>query len=154
MSSLQENMAGFRLNYEKFLVGCDALEEEGLWPKEELGEMDVYFANDLACVIIRLIAADGVFADEEIDFLNGALGTSYTVEELESVYNWCGEKINIMFESEIGESVARLNELNPSLAATYKQMLELIAKIVIESDGTVTEEEKAVANQLISVINS
>lgn len=63
MSNLQKNISGFRLNYEKFFVGCDAL-ETGLWPKEEPGEMDVYFANDLACVIIRLIAANRVFADE------------------------------------------------------------------------------------------
>ena len=154
MSSLQEYMAGFRLNYEKFLVGCDALEEEGLWPMDELGEMDVYFANDLACVIIRLIAADGVFAEEEIDFLNGALGTNYTVEELESVFNWCGDIINTMFEREIDESIAQLTELNPDLAAIYKQMLELIAQIVIKSDGVITESEKAIANQLLAVIHS
>lgn len=152
MDNLQEYMAGFRLNYEKFLVGCDAQETENAWPVDELGEMDVYFANDLACVIIRLIAADGVFADAEVDFLNSALGFDYTVDELKAVYKECGDKITDLFNNELGESVNRLESVNPALAETYKQMMTMIGKIVIESDGIVTEKEKEAAKELISLL--
>lgn len=49
----------FNTKYERFLIGCDALEDLNLWDKEEHGEMDVFYQNDLVSVILRLIAADG-----------------------------------------------------------------------------------------------
>ena len=154
MERLQVYMDGFRLNYEQFLVGCDALEQEGLWPVEELGEMDVYFANDLACIIIRLIAADGKFSDDEVAFLNESLGFNYRIEELQAVYAECGDKIAALFENELDESISKLKSVNPHLADTYKQMIIMLAHIVVESDGVVTESEKTVANQLLEVIQS
>ena len=154
MERLQVYMDGFRLNYERFLVGCDALEQEGLWPVEELGEMDVYFANDLACTIIRLIAADGKFSDDEVAFLNESLGFNYRIEELQAVYAECGDKIAALLENELDDSISKLKSVNPHLADTYKQMLIMLAQIVVESDGVVTESEKTVANQLLEVIQS
>ena len=152
MNQLDTYLEGFKLNYEKFLLGCDALEAEGLWPLEDFGEMDAYFANDLMCVIIRLIAADGEFDQAEIDYLNDALGFGYSVEELSAVYTECGEKINSLLESELSESISQIQALSPLLADTYKEMLSLVCKIMIESDGVITSEEKTAASQLLSCI--
>ena len=33
----------FTERWEKFIVGCDALEENGRWNKDEYGEMEAYY---------------------------------------------------------------------------------------------------------------
>lgn len=152
MKQIDVYLEGFKLNYEKFLIGCDALEEERKWPVDKLGDMDVYFANDLMCVIVRLIAADGHFEPGEVDYLNNALGFEYTVDELQAVYDECGDTLGELFEKELPESIRQIRELNPLLADNYQEMLSLIGKIMIESDGVITPEEKAAAEQLIAAM--
>ncbi|MBR4550493.1 MAG: TerB family tellurite resistance protein [Oscillospiraceae bacterium] len=142
----------FALRYEKFRNGCDALEEEGRWPVDELGEMEAYFDNDLACVIIRLIAADGRFFPEEVDSLNRALGFHYSVDTLKAIYADCGERINALFETELDDSLALLNSLEPKLGEAYRQLLILLAKVVTESDGGASDSEKAAAAQLFALL--
>ena len=58
----------------------------GLWDKEALGEMDVFYSNDLTSVIIRLIATDGKITQKEVDFLNETFDFEYTLDELIDVY--------------------------------------------------------------------
>ena len=59
MNNAARYIDSFKMKHEAFLVGCDAIEEMGLWNKEAYGEMDVFYSNDLVIVIIRLIATDG-----------------------------------------------------------------------------------------------
>ena len=141
-------LEAFKLHYEKFLVACDAVEKDGLWNTEEDGEMEAWFANDVSCAIVRLIASDGVFRQEEVDLLNDAFGFSYTVEELQMVYDDYSEKIDAFFEEDVPASLAQLEELNPELAEDYRSMLRLICDVIIEADETVTEREKEDARHL------
>ena len=143
---------GFRLNYEKFLTACDAQELEGRWDVETYGEMDAWFANDLICAVIRLIAADGEVSPDEVAYLNDALGFSYTPEELKDVYRSAGDRIEYMFEREIPGSIERLRKLEPGLAELYQTMMLQICDLVVESDGHIAEEEREAAARLRSMI--
>ena len=142
----------FKANYDKFVIACDALEEEGKWPLDELGEMDVYFKNDFACVIIKLITADGKIDVNELNFLNDALGFDYKIEELRELYKNDGDRIDSYFETELGKSIAMIREKNEKLADMYKTLFMLIGKIVIQSDGVVTYKEKAAAEAMVKTL--
>ena len=153
MSSAKEYIDDFKANYEQFMLSCDAVEEEGKWPKDELGEMNAYFMNDFACVIIRLVAADGKIDEEELAFLNDALGFDYKAEELEELYKNDGDRIDAYFETELDDSLAMIKGINEKLAESFKNLLVMVGKIVVESDGVVTEEEKGAAQKLIEALD-
>ncbi len=143
---------GFRLNYEKFLTACDAQEMEGRWDVEADGEMDAWFANDLICAVIRLIAADGEVSPAEVDYLNDALGFSYTPDQLRDVYRSAGDRIEYMFEREIPGSIERLRALEPGIAELYRTMMLQICDRIIESDGHIAPEERQTAERLRRMI--
>ena len=115
--------------------------------------MNAYFMNDFACVIIRLVAADGKVDKGELDFLNDALGFEYKAEELEELYKNDGDRIDAYFETELDDSLAMIKGINEKLAESFKNLLVMVGKIVVESDGVVTEEEKAAAQKLIEALD-
>ena len=98
MEQLKNYSESFKFKFEKFLTGCDSIEEMGLWNLEENGEMDAYYSADLTSVIIRLIAADGNVTQKEVDYLNDIFGFEYTVEELAAIYDDCAEAIDTILE--------------------------------------------------------
>ena len=131
----------FKMKYESFLTGCDSIEEMGLWDKEAYGEMDVFYSNDLASVIIRLIAVDGVIAQKEVDYLNTTFGFDYTLAQLQEVYNNCKEDIGHAFDETFENGIALMRKINAKLADAYKELLSLICTIIMEGDGTVVAAE-------------
>jgi len=70
MKNVDMYIDSYKTKHEAFLIGCDSIEELGLWDKENLGEMDVFYSNDLTSIIIRLIATDGKITQKEVDYLN------------------------------------------------------------------------------------
>lgn len=148
--SKQDRMDGFKLYYEKFLIACDAQEESLAWPVEELGELDAWLSNEMSCLMLRLIAADGVFRPEEAARLNEALGFGYTAGEMEALYADCGERIDGFLEEGLPESLRLLARLNPLLEADYREMLRLLARLVIESDEEISPAELAAAEKLLA----
>ena len=153
MSNAKEYIDDFKANYDQFMMSCDAIEEEGKWPLDELGEMNSYFMNDFACVIIKLVAADGKIDEEELAFLNDALGFEYKAEELEELYKNDGDRIDAYFETELDDSLAVIRGINEKMAESYKNLLVMVGNIVIQSDNNVTEEEKAAAQKLIEALD-
>ena len=152
MSNAKEYIDVFKGNYDRFMIACDSLEEEGKWPLDELGEMDAYFKNDFACVIIKLITADGKIDVNELNFLNDALGFDYKIEELRELYKNDGDRIDSYFETELGKSIDMIREKNEKLADMYKGLLLLLGRIVTESDGAVTDKEKAAAEAMVEAL--
>ena len=152
MSNYEQYALAFKHHYDELLISCDALEQEGLWPTEELGEMDMYFANDISCVLVKLIAADGKFDELEVSFMNEALGFHYTPGELEEVYEECWERLPDLFTETVPESIRTLYDLNPSLADTYREMLKALCKFVTACDGEVRFSEKVLINELMDVL--
>ncbi|MBR3298509.1 MAG: hypothetical protein IKI64_04825 [Clostridia bacterium] len=131
----------FKTKLEEFFIGCDALEELELWNKDEHGEMDVFYESDLAGIIIRLIAADGRISEKEVEYLNRNFDLDYTVEELSGVYESCGEELSRSFDERFENGITLMRSVNEKLADAYKELLELILQIIIESDDETTPEE-------------
>ena len=97
MKDCQSMAEGFRLQYERFLTGCDALEAENLWDTQALGEMEGYYFNDIMTVILHLISADGAFSDAEARFVADAFGFRYTAGELAQLYREQSDEIGRFF---------------------------------------------------------
>lgn len=141
MKNVEMYIDSFKMKHESFLIGCDSIEEMGLWDKEALGEMDVFYSNDLTSVIIRLIATDGKITQKEVDFLNETFDFEYTLDELIDVYNSCKDDIGHAFDENFENGITYMRKINAKLADAYKELLSLICEIIIESDGVITESE-------------
>lgn len=152
MSNNQNGAEEFRLAYEKFLEDCDQAEDTGLWPLEELGQMEGWFANDMACLILRLIASDGEIREEEVRYLNDAFGFDYSVCSLKDVYAECGDRIGTYLEEALPESIGMLEQISPSMANDYRRMLQILARAVIGSDQIIRQEETAAAEKLLGAV--
>ncbi|MBE6917738.1 MAG: hypothetical protein E7470_07575 [Ruminococcaceae bacterium] len=141
MNNVSQYTQSFRMKYESFRTGCDSLEELGLWDKDVHGEMDVFYANDLVSVIIRLIAVDGKITQKEVDYLNKTFDFDYTREELCEVYSNCREEIGHAFDETFENGITYMRRINAKLADAYKELLALICEIVIKSDGVIAAVE-------------
>ena len=148
MKNVEMYIDSFKMKHESFLIGCDSIEEMGLWDKEALGEMDVFYSNDLTSVIIRLIATDGKITQKEVDFLNETFDFEYTLDELIDVYNSCKDDIGHAFDENFENGITYMRKINAKLADTYKELLALICEIIIESDGVIAESEIAEVKRL------
>jgi len=148
-----ENLAKqFRDDFERFLIACDAMEEENRWDLDEYGEMEAYFLNDFACAAIRLIASDGTFKKEEVEYLNEYLGFTYSVEELSAVYEMNKEHIDSFFETGIPDSKKELAQLNPELSDLYGDLMRALCEVIIAGDGVIAEKERKEAERLKEMV--
>lgn len=143
----------FKTKYERFLIGCDALEDLNLWDKEEHGEMDVFYQNDLVSVILRLIAVDGEISKKEAEYLNKNFGFDYTADELADIYENCEEEISHSFDEQFENGVTYMRSINEKLADVYKELLGIICDIIVESDEVITPEEIEEVLSLKKIIN-
>ena len=151
MKNVEMYIDSFKMKHESFLIGCDSIEEMGLWDKDTLGEMDVFYTNDLTSVIIRLIATDGKITQKEVDFLNETFDFEYTLDELIDVYNSCKDDIGHAFDENFENGITYMRKINAKLADAYKELLSLICEIIIESDGVIAESEIAEVKRLKSM---
>ena len=113
--------------------------------------MEAWLANDMSCIIMSLITSDGRINRRELDCLNEAMGVDYSAEELESFYANSGGQIDSFLETALPDDIRVLEQLNPVLASEFRQMLSMIAKLVIESDDEVVFKEKETAKKLLSL---
>ncbi len=141
MFSLQELSEGFKLQYDKFLHGCDALEENGEWDVPADGEMEAYYLNDIMCAIVLLISADGEFSENEANYVNDAFGFRYSAQELKELYKTNGSDISNMLENEILAGYRKMKAINAKLADHYRNMLYQICDIIAKSDGIIHVSE-------------
>lgn len=148
MKNVEIYIDSFKMKHESFLIGCDSIEEMGLWDKEALGEMDVFYSNDLTSVIIRLIATDGKITQKEVDFLNETFDFEYTLDELIDVNNSCKDDVGHAFDENFENGITYMRKINAKLADAYKELLSLICEIIIESDGVIAESEIAEVKRL------
>lgn len=141
MTKLQEMSEAFKFQYEKFLQGCDALEEKGEWSVSADGDMEGYYFNDIMCVIVTLISADGEFSEDEAKYVNDIFGFRYSPEELKELWKTNGSDINQMIEEEIPAGYRKMKAISEKLAGHYKEMLFRICDIIAESDGILRASE-------------
>lgn len=143
MNRLNQLTDDFKFKLDKFMIGCDALEELNVWDKNAYGEMDAYYQNDMICIILRLIAADGEIEDPEVEYLNKNFGFTYTTEELREVYRNCHDTFDRSFDEQARAGFTLMRSINEKLATAYKELVVLICDIICESDGVVEAEEAA-----------
>lgn len=141
MKNLQTLIDNFKMTHESFIIGCDSIEEMGLWNKLEFGEMEAFYSNDLVSVIIRLIATDGKITDKEVAYLDEIFGFQYDTDELREVYNCCQDDIGNSFDEAFENGITILRGINEKLANTYKRLLSLVCEIIIECDGVISASE-------------
>lgn len=153
MKNLEMYIESFKMKHELFLIGCDSIEEMGLWNKEEYGEMDAFYSNDLLSVIIRLIATDGKITQREVDYLNKTFEFDYTLEELAEAYDLCKEDIGCSFDESFENGITYMRKINSKLADAYKELLCLICDIIIASDGIITDSEIDEVKRLKTLCN-
>lgn len=144
MQGLDKLTEEFKFKYERYLTGCDALEEAGLWDTEELGQMEAYYQNDLMGVILRLIAADGKISDGETEYLNRAFGFTCTTQELRDFYAGCEDSFKRDFAEQLEAGYRLMRGKNEKLAEAYRELLDLACTILMVSDGAAGPEETAV----------
>ena len=70
MENIDDLTKVFRFQYERFHLGCDAIEETGAWDREKFGGMGAFYENDLLGMILRVIVADGKISTKEVEYLN------------------------------------------------------------------------------------
>lgn len=141
MKDIDISVESFKLKYEDFFIGCDSLEEIGLWNKDTYGEMEAFYMNDLTGVIIRLIATDGKITEKEVDYFNKSFGFDYTLEELVAVYDNSNGSIEASFDENFENGISLMRKINSKLADAYKELLALCCDIIIKSDGIITDAE-------------
>lgn len=152
MSELSEKKEQFRFLYEKFLVGCDAIEYQDAWDKDEYGEMESYFTNEFVSIVMNLMNADSSISADEVRTINELFGFHYSVAELKEIYELCGEDIDAVFDEGVLDSFELLNDVNEEAAECYVDMLNLAADIIVESDGVVTDKEKERVQRLKEIL--
>lgn len=148
MNNLEKMVESFKIKHELFLTGCDSIEEMKLWNKEELGEMDAFYSNDMACVIIKLIATDGKITEKEVEYLNKTFELDYDYDELIEMYNTCYDDIGEAFDESFANGISYMRSINSKLADAYKELLLLICDIIINSDGIIDISEIKEVNRL------
>lgn len=138
----------FRFKYEKFFIGCDAMEELDLWNKEENGEMEAYYQNDLVSVILRLTAIDGEISEKEVRLFNDVFGFRYTLEELRDVYDSCREDVEKLSDEDFLSGIRLMRAVNEKLADAYRELLGLVCDIIMESDEIIDPAEQKETKRL------
>lgn len=143
----------FQMKFDKFLIGCEAVEHATLWDVDTYGEMEDYFAGLLVSIILRTITADGWVSDREVNYLNDLFGFDYESGELEQVYESCAEMLSSdHFDAELTEGIERLRENNVRLAEAFTDLIELVCDIIARSDGFVTDEEKTEISRIRTLV--
>lgn len=152
MEKMKNYSEEFKFKFERFMTGCDSLEEAHLWDKEALGEMDVYYTNELVSIAIRLISSDGRFSGGEAQFMEDMFGFECTPSQLEDIYENCEDNLETMFDEGSANGFTLMKNINEKLADAYKELVALVCEIVMEADGSVVKAEMAVAEKIKAAV--
>ncbi|MBQ6836351.1 MAG: TerB family tellurite resistance protein [Clostridia bacterium] len=152
MEKMKNYSEEFKFKFERFMTGCDSLEEAQAWDKEALGEMDVYYTNELVSIAIRLISSDGRFSGGEAQFMEDMFGFECTPSQLEDIYENCEDNLETMFDEGSANGFTLMKNINEKLADAYKELVALVCEIVMEADGSVVKAEMAAAEKIKAAV--
>lgn len=131
----------FNQRYKRFSVRCGELESQGKWHKETYGGMQAFYQNNLFSLVFRLVVSDRKITDEEAKCLNRLFDFKYSAEKLAELYNATYDHFEEPFRKRVRRGYNKLQKISKRMAASYLALLNLICKIVMESDGTIESEE-------------
>lgn len=148
MDKLKMYSESFKTKFENFIIGCDSVEDLGLWDKAKHGEMEAFYSADMVSIIIRLIAVDGKIVPQEVTYINDVFGFDYTIDELRAIYADCKEALDTLFTEGMENGYSYMKRINEKLAEAYKELVLLVCDIIIECDGVIAEAELEMARHL------
>ena len=148
MKNLENYADSFITLFDLFIHECDRLESSGLWNFEVFGEMEGYYTNDFAGIILRLVAADGSISEKEAEYINKAFGLKLGTDELCEIYKLCIDNVEESFEENFAGGLERLDAIDGNVARLYRELVFRICEIVTESDGAVVAAETELAEKI------
>ena len=128
MKIIDSYVDAFRLKWEKFGIGCEAAEEDGLWDAEANGPMLIYYENTLLNWMIRMTSLDGSLTAGELDYLNRLFGSSYTEDDLQKDIPQV--EGGSFYVRELMQKLEKLEGINVQLADAFKDALDMACSIV------------------------
>ncbi|MBQ3284214.1 MAG: TerB family tellurite resistance protein [Ruminococcus sp.] len=132
---------GFKLKLEIFINGCDQKEIDLKWNREERGEMEAFYQNDLITFVISLMYADGKISVDEANYLNKTFGFEYSVKELREVHEFLQTELEGKFDDQLVDDVRYLISLDQKMGESFIDLLLMLCDIISQSDDAVAEEE-------------
>ena len=152
MERIDDLTKAFRFQYERFQLGCEAIEETGAWDKEKFGGMGAFYENDLIGMILKVIVADGKISAKEVEYLNRNFAFEHTVESLTEVYDNCRGEIGESFDMKFKNGVECMKSINVKPAALYTELIGTICDILIASDGEISLHEIQEAQRIKALL--
>lgn len=141
----------FKSDMNIFIQKCDVIEATGVWDTDEYGQMEAYFTNDIMCIVISLMSADGTFSDSETKYMRDIFGYDMTKEEVQEIYRNTSNEISDIFKNGISESITLLKNIDTEMAQDYKKLIDSVCDIIIGSDGVLSNREVDMAESIKSL---
>lgn len=143
----------FRFEWEKFLNGFDALEEENSWDKATYGEMEAYCENILVSVVMHFITVDGIITQSEIDTFNKDFDFDFEFDYVKSIYLSMQAEIK-KFIKNPEDALAVIEAVNEKLCQRFVAFLVDACEIIIKSDKRIAPQESADLQAFVDVLNT
>ncbi len=142
----------FRFEWEKFLNGFDAIEEENSWDKAAYGEMEAYCENILVSVMMHFITVDGIITQTEIDTLNKLFDFNFKFEYIKSIYKSMESEI-VKFIKNPEEILAVISAANENICRQYITFLVNACDLIIKSDKRIAPQEAVGIQTFVDALN-
>ncbi len=138
----------FKEKYEAFLDRCDASEDMQAWNEEKYGPIDICVENDLFSLALYIIGTDGSVTAREVEAFNSCLGYEMSAEELQTIYQANAELIGGNVVSNIRGDLMTIESYDTHIGEAFEGIVLELCKLMSEADGILTEEERALAEEL------
>ena len=138
----------FRELYDSMAQTCAAAEEAGRWDVGRNGSMEGFAFAALSGAILSLLVSDGNVGERETEYLNGAFGFDYTVDDLLGLFRFSARDLRENAVPNVKEAVLTLEEADAAAAKDFRALLKLACRIISESDDGVLEAEEEMIRRL------
>ena len=142
MNEIDRLTDSFKIELEIFINGCDQKENDLKWDREEFGEMEAFYQNDLISFVINLMFSDGQISEREAEYLNKTFGCSYSVEELCEIHDFLQSELEEDFDDHLVEDVRFLLDLDAEMGKAFVELLLRLCDIIAQSDDRIDDAER------------
>lgn len=131
----------FIIKKEFLTIECSSVDAADKWDIETYGDINMYCDNLFFTVMLRMIASDGVFSDEETNVLRNMFEIECSDEYIEHICdNMHMYESNTAFLKRIKEELLLIDTVSHKASAYLRELIELACKIVIDSDYVASDE--------------
>ena len=91
---------------------------------------------------------DGKFTKEERKYLHEIFDTPEDEDSVRDLFIECGDSVDEMFNTQIDDSIKKLEGKDPETADLFKNLICLICEIVVASDESLAGAEKELVERI------